>query len=119
MRKEVCSAIPEEISAIIDVLHGLQRRDLLLKYFQTAHLNKLNEWKTDWREQVGLRVLALGYNIKEEDLPVQEREIWRGFFNRTDLFTETKWNDLKHHIVDFLESEAKECSGNKRGSTIT
>ncbi|KAG8723691.1 hypothetical protein FRC09_002136 [Ceratobasidium sp. 395] len=96
-----------------------ERRDLLLKYFQTTHLNKLNEWKTDWREQVGLRVLALGYNVKEEDLPVQKREVWRGFFDRTDLFTETKWNDLKHHIVDFLETEAKECSGSKSGATAT
>ncbi|KAG8713957.1 hypothetical protein FRC09_018155 [Ceratobasidium sp. 395] len=62
------------------------------------------------------RLLALGYGVKEEDLPRKKQGTWRGFFNRVDPFTETKWDQLQRRLIDFLEAETKERSeeGQKR-----
>ncbi|KAG8724925.1 hypothetical protein FRC09_011816 [Ceratobasidium sp. 395] len=57
------------------------------------------------------RLLALGYGVKEEDLPRKRQGTWRGFFNRVDPFTETKWDQLQRHLIDFLEAETKERPG--------
>ncbi|KAG8699869.1 hypothetical protein FRC08_005063 [Ceratobasidium sp. 394] len=85
-----------------------ERGDLVAKSLEIARQNKANEVKQTWRKQSELRLLALGYTQKEEDLPRHKQSRWNNFFNRTDDFTETKWERLKLRLVDFIETEAKE-----------
>ncbi|KAG9088402.1 hypothetical protein FS749_002184, partial [Ceratobasidium sp. UAMH 11750] len=90
----------------------LERRkehaDLVTNALKKAHKERINKLKQNWNERVQRQLLALGYTQKEEDLPLEKRSRWRSFFNRTDVLTRWKWQELKPEMIRFLEAEMKD-----------
>ncbi|KAG8690885.1 hypothetical protein FRC08_010320 [Ceratobasidium sp. 394] len=85
-----------------------ERGDLVAKSLEIARQNKANEMKQTWHKQAELRLQALGYTLKGEDLPRHKQSSWNGLVSRVDKFTEAKWEKLKPRIIAFAETEAKE-----------
>ncbi|QRV73183.1 hypothetical protein RhiJN_01197 [Ceratobasidium sp. AG-Ba] len=54
-----------------------------------------------------------GYPQKEEDFPPKKRGQWRNLVNRTDPWTETKWNKFIRNLTKFLEAET---AGDRKSS---
>ncbi|KAG9095643.1 hypothetical protein FRC07_011065, partial [Ceratobasidium sp. 392] len=63
---------------------------------------------------VECRLLELGYAQKEADLPLDKQDQWKAFFDRADVPTDQKWDQLKSKIIEFLETEARDREERER-----
>ncbi|KAG8698382.1 hypothetical protein FRC09_007258, partial [Ceratobasidium sp. 395] len=85
-----------------------ERGDLISQWVEKTYQDRLQASRNAWRQRAELRLIALGYSLPDQDFPSEKKLLYESFFNRTDDFTERKWDSLELRIIEFLEDEAKE-----------
>ncbi|QRW02227.1 ATP-dependent DNA helicase/nuclease subunit A [Ceratobasidium sp. AG-Ba] len=85
-----------------------QRGDIVARCLEKTRQKWTEEVKQEWRKQIEERIRKLGYVIEFDQLPPAKQIRWAGFYNRTDLFTEEKWEKLKPRVFELIETEARE-----------